>query len=115
MILKKMIRAICWIIECCGALVAAAGLVLLYVSWLAYLKAGAWPANDVQVLWDNLQSQWPNVDWSTVQKTMNSIPAAVLKLPLWIVFLVVGGSTYLLGVIGADGLDESMSINKKAR
>jgi hypothetical protein len=107
---KKLGRAVCWIFEGCGALATAAGVVLIYVSSLAWLKFGTWPPNDVQVFWDNMHSQWPHVEWIiNVQKILVLAPAIVLNLPLWMAFLIVGGSIYFIGFVGGRLLDDSVS------
>src|SRR5271154_49855 len=59
-VIKRIGRTIAWIIEGCGALVAAAGVVLLYILLLAWLKSGVWPAYDLQMLWDQ---KHPHVEW----------------------------------------------------
>ena len=108
MIFKKIGRAICWVIVGCGALVASAGVVYLYVSVLAWLKIGIWPSYDLQMFWDAIHSQWPHIEWTRAQKLIDLVPEVVVKLPLWIAFLVVGGSVYILGFLGVRVLDESI-------
>ena len=79
---------------------AAAGLVLLYVSSLARLRFGEWPVNSIRILLDNMHSQWPNADWiAKLKGTIYLFPVTILDAPLWIIFLVIGGSIYLLGWI----------------
>jgi hypothetical protein len=105
MIIKNIGRAICWIIEGCGALIAAAGLVYVYVSFLAWLKFGVWPSYDLQMFWTAAHSQWPQVGWMGSPKIIGLVPPAILKLQMWIVFLIVGGSMYIVGGLGKMGLD----------
>jgi len=114
-IFKKIGRAICWVVEGCGALLAAAGVVYLYVSGLAWLKSGIWPSYDLQSLWDAVQSQWPQIEWKGVQKTLDLAPAVILKLPVWIAFLIVGGSIYILGLLVDLVLDDSMYTTKNSK
>jgi hypothetical protein len=86
------------IIEGCGILVAAAGLVLLYVLLLARIKFGEWPANSIRILLDNMHSQWFDADWMTkLQNAAQVFPATILDASLWILFLVVGGAIYFCG------------------
>lgn len=113
---KKLGRAVCWIFEGCGALATAAGVVLLYVSSLAWLKFGTWPPNDVQVFWDNMHSQWPYVEWIiNVRKILVLAPAIVLNLPLWMAFLIVGGSIYFIGFVGGRVLDDFVNTAATAK
>jgi hypothetical protein len=113
---QKCGRAMCWLVEGCGALVAAAGAVLLYVSSLAWLKTGTWPPSDLQMFWGNMHSQWPQIEWIVgAQKIVDSLPTAILTLPLWITFLSVGGSIYILGFVGNSGFYYSTGARKKAK
>jgi hypothetical protein len=109
-IFKKIGRPICWAVEGCGALVASAGVVYLYVSALVWLKSGIWPSYDLQLFWDAMQSQWSHVEWMGAQKIIDLVPAVILKLPVWIAFLIVGGSIYILGFLGNLVLDDSTYI-----
>jgi len=93
-VFKKLGRAIAWIIEGCGALVAAAGVVLLYLSFLAWLKSGVWPAYDLQMLWDEMQRR---VEWKSAQRIIEMAPTVLLRLPLWIAFLIIGAGVIALG------------------
>jgi hypothetical protein len=102
-VFKKLGRAIAWIIEGCGALVAAAGVVLLYLSLLAWLKSGVWPAYDLQMLWDEMQQR---VEWKSAQRIIEMAPAAPLRLPLWIAFLIIGAGVNILGFLGNRALDD---------
>jgi hypothetical protein len=96
--IRKIGRGIGLIIEGCGTLVAAAGLVLLYVSLLARIKIGEWPANSIRILLDNMHSQWSDADWMTkLQNAAQVLPATILDAPLWTFFLVVGGAIYFCG------------------
>jgi hypothetical protein len=107
--LKKAGRSIGWIIEACGALGAAAGLVLLYVSLLARLKFGEWPAYDLRTLFDNAHSQWPSLQLTTtLPKVVEKMPTILLSAPAWVPFLAVGASIYLLGLIGVRIFDEAI-------
>jgi hypothetical protein len=96
--IRKIGRGVGLIIEGCGTLVAAAGLVLLYVSLLARIKFGEWPANSVRILLDNMHSQWSDADWMTkLQNAAQVFPATILDAPLWTFFLMVGGTIYFCG------------------
>ena len=96
--IRKIGRGTGLIIEGCGTLVAAAGLVLLYVSSLARIKFGEWPANSIQVFLDNIHSQWPDAECMTkLQNAAQVLPATILDAPLWTFFLVVGGAIYFCG------------------
>jgi hypothetical protein len=96
--IRKIGRVIGLIIEGCGTLVAAAGLVHLYVSFLARIKFGEWPANSIKSLLDNMHSQWSDADWITkLQNATQVFPTAILDAPLWTCFLVVGGAIYVCG------------------
>ncbi len=115
MIFRKIARALCWVIEGSGALVADVGVVLLYVLSLAWLKFGFWPPNDLQTFWSNMQLQWPNTEWAAVQKIIDSMPSAILRAPLWLTFLIIGAIIYIFGFVGAAVLDDFSSITKKAK
>jgi hypothetical protein len=96
--IRKIGRGTGLTIEGCGILVAAAGLVLLYVSLLARIKFGEWPANSIGILLDNMHSQWSDADWITkLQSAAQVFPATILNAPLWAFFLVVGGAIYFCG------------------
>jgi hypothetical protein len=114
-IFKNIGRAICWVIEGCGALVASAGVVCLYVSGLAWWKSGIWPSYDLQSFWDAVHSQWPHVEWMGMQKKIYLAPVVILKLPVWVAFLIVGGSIYILGLLGNLVLDHSMYTTKNSK
>lgn len=114
MIFKKIGRAICWAVEGCGTLLTAAGVVYLYVSGLAWLKSGIWPSYDLQSLWDAVQSQWPQIEWMGVQKKIDLAPAVIPKLSVWLAFLIVGGSVYILGLLGNLFLNASMYTTKNS-
>jgi hypothetical protein len=107
MILKRLGLWMFWTIEACGALVAAAGLVLLYVSCLAWLKFGSWPGTDVQMFWDNLHTQWPQVRWASVQEIFERVPITLRELPLWAAFLGLGASIYVPALVGIRILDDA--------
>jgi hypothetical protein len=106
-IFKKTGLAICWVIECCGALVASAGVVYLYISFLAWLKFGFWPSYDLQMLWEALHTQWPHAEWLGSQKIIDLVPLFLRNLPTWIVFLSLGGFIYILGFLGDRDFEES--------
>ena len=106
--------AIFWIVEVCGALVAAAGLVLLYVSSLVWLRSGVWPPDDLQLLWHNVHSQWPHVEWDSVQRIMDSVPGFVLKLPLWIPFFMIGTCIYILGLVGVRAFSSDVRFTSES-
>jgi hypothetical protein len=88
--------------------------VYLYVSGLAWLKSGICPSYDLQSLWDAVQSQWPQIQWMGVQKKIDFAPAVILKLPVWLAFLIVGGSVYILGLLGNLVLNVSMYTTKNS-
>ena len=102
MIFKRIWRSIFWMTEGFGALVGSAGIVLLYVSWLAWLKTGTWPAYDLQMLWADLHFQLPHVGWIG-----DPVWAVILKLECWIAFLITGGVLFILGAVGEGVLDRS--------
>jgi len=108
MIFKRTLRSIFWIIEGSGALVGSAGIVLLYVSSLAWLKGGIWPAYDLLALWTNLHFQLPHAEWIGA-----SVLAVILKMECWIAFLIVGGVLFILGATGERVLDASIHRAKK--
>ena len=103
MIFKRIGRSIFWIIEGCGALVGSAGIVLLYVSWLARLKTGTWPTYDLQMFWADLHLQPPHAGWIG-----ESVWAVILKMECWIAFLIVGGGLFILGYVGEGILDNAL-------
>src|ERR1700722_7267480 len=108
-IFKKAGRSRGWIIEACGALGAAAGLVLLYVSFLTRLKFGEWPTFDLKTLGDNAHSQWPSLQFTTtLQKALDTLPTIFLNAPAWAPLLVVGGGIYILGFVSVRIFDESI-------
>jgi hypothetical protein len=115
MIFKRTGLWMFWIIEACGALVTAAGLVLLYVSCLAWLKFGSWPGTDVQMFWDNLHTQWPQVHWASVQMVFDRVPIIVRQLPLWAAFLGLGASIYVPALIGVRILGDASYVFKKQK
>jgi len=106
-IFKKIGRAICWVIECCGVLVASTGVLYLYISFLARLKFGIWPRYDLQMFREALHSQWPHAEWLGSQKIIDLVPSFLLNLPTWIVFLSLGGFLYILGLLGDRDFEES--------
>jgi hypothetical protein len=105
MIFKNIGRVICWVMEGCGALLAAAGLVYLYLSFLGWLKFGIWPSYDLQTFWTAAHNQWPQVAWLGSEKLIGFVPAAILKLQMWIFLLIVGAPIYIIGILGKVGLD----------
>jgi hypothetical protein len=108
-IFKRAGRSIGWIIEACGALGAAAGLVLLYVSCLARLKFGEWPTYNLKTLSDNVHSHWPSLQLTTtLQKAVDTLPTIFLNAPAWAPFLIVGGGIYILGIGSVWIFDESI-------
>jgi hypothetical protein len=102
MIFKRIARSIFLIIEGLGALVGSAGIVLLYVSSLAWLKTGTWPVYDLQMLWADLHLQPPHVEWIGAP-----LLALIPKVECWIAFLIVGGFLFILGFVGEGRLDGS--------
>jgi hypothetical protein len=109
MIFKRIGRAIFWIIEVCGALLGAAGIVMLYVSWLAWLKTGIWPDYDLQALWIDLHFKLPHTEWLG-----ESLSAVILTLPSWIAFLIVGGVLFILGAVCEGRLDDYAQFAEEA-
>jgi hypothetical protein len=108
MIFKKIGRSIFWIIEVCGALVGAAGIVLLYISWLAWLNTGTLPPYDLQMLWADLHLQPPHSEWIG-----ESVLAGVMKFECWMVFLIIGGGLFILGSVGERLFDNSIWLAQK--
>jgi hypothetical protein len=102
MIFKRIARSIFWIIEGCGALVGSAGIVLLYVSSLTWLKTSTWPAYDLQMFWADLRLQPPHAEWIGA-----SLLALIPKVECWIAFLIVGGFLFILGFVGEGSLEGS--------
>ena len=102
MIFKRIARSIFLIIEGLGALVGSAGIVLLYVSSLAWLKTGTWPVYDLQMLWADLHLQPPHAEWIGA-----SLLALIPKVECWIAFLIVGGFLFILGFAGDGSLEGS--------
>ena len=102
MIFKRIARSIFWIIEGCGAVVGSARIVLLYVSLLAWLKTGTWPAYDLRTFWADVHLQSPHVEWMGA-----SLSALVPKVECWIAFLIVGGILFILGFVGEGSLEGS--------
>lgn len=102
MIFKRIGRLIFWIIECCGAVVGSAGIVLLYISLLAWLKTGTWPAYNLQMFWTDFHLQPPQVEWIGA-----SLLALIPKVECWIAFLIVGGGLFILGFVAEGVLDNS--------
>jgi len=43
MVLKKIGRIICWVITACGALLISAGILMLFIASLGWLRSGVWP------------------------------------------------------------------------
>lgn len=108
-IFEKVGRSIGWIVEACGALGAAVGLVLLYVSFLARLKFGEWPAYNLKTLGDNAHLQWPSLELTTtLQKALDTMPVIFLNAPAWAPFLIVGGGIYILGLVSVRIFDKSI-------
>ena len=103
MIFKRIWRSIFWMTEGFGALVGSAGIVLLYVSWLAWLDTHTWPAYDLRAFWADLHFQTPQVEWIGA-----SLSALIPKLECWIAFLIVGGVLFVLGAVGEGVLDNSL-------
>jgi len=62
-----------------------------------------------------MQSQWPQIEWTAVQKIIDSMPAVILKFPLWVAFLIVGGIIYIPGFVGTSILDYTTYITRKAK
>jgi hypothetical protein len=100
MIFRRIARSIFLIIEGLGALIGAAGIVLLYVSSLAWLKTGTWPAYNLQTLWADLRLQPPHAEWIGA-----SLLGLIPKVECWIAFLIVGGFLFILGFVGDGSLD----------
>jgi hypothetical protein len=100
--MKGIARTIFLIIEGLGALIGSAGIVLLYVSVLAWLKTGTWPAYDLQTFWADLHFSPLHVDWMGA-----SLSALIPKVECWIAFLIVGGFLFILGFVGEGSLERS--------
>ena len=102
MIFKRIARWVFWIIEGCGALVGSAGIVVLYISLLAWLKTSTWPAYNLQMLWADLHLRPPHVEWIGA-----SLLTLIPKVECWIAFLIVGGFLFILGFVGDGRLEGS--------
>jgi len=103
MIFNRIARSIFLIMEGLGALVGSAGIVLIYISLLAWLKTGTWPAYDLQMLWADLHLQPPpHAEWMGA-----SLLALIPKVECWIAFLIVGGFLFILGFVGDGSLEGS--------
>jgi hypothetical protein len=108
-VFKKAGRSISWIVEACGAFIAAIGLLLLYLSLLARLQSGEWPVSDLKMLCDNARAQWPTLQLITkLQNAVDSAPTIILNAPAWAPFIIAGGVIYILGLVGVKKFDESI-------
>jgi hypothetical protein len=95
MVLKRIGRIICWLITGCGAILVSAGILMLFIASLAWLRSGVWPDYDLGMLWDALHLR----PWN-VQELIDSTLALVPTLPLWAIAAIVGGSMYIVGSAG---------------
>ena len=95
MVLKKIGRIMCWVITACGALLISAGILMLFIASLAWLRSGVWPYYDLRMLWEELHLR----PWN-VQEIIDSALALVPTLPLWAAAAFVGGSMYIVGSVG---------------
>ncbi len=81
----------------------------MYVSSLTRLKSGKWPSDTILSAWKTLHSQWPHDRWIVrVQEGVNSLPAVLLNLPLWVPLLFVGGCIFTIGFIALSLIEESI-------
>ena len=103
MIFNRIARSIFLIMEGLGALVGSAGIVLVYISVLAWLKTGTWPAYNLQMLWTDLHLQPPHVGW--MGASLLSLLSLIPKVECWIAFLIVGGFLFVLGFVGDGSLE----------
>jgi len=58
------------------------------------------------MLWDEMH---PHIEWKGMQKIVEMAPAVLLRLPLWIAFLIVGAGVNILGFLGNRALDNPIS------
>ena len=83
---------------------------MLYLSLLAWLKSGAWPTYDLQMLWDEMQQR---VEWKSAQRIIEMAPTVLLRLPLWIAFLIIGAGVNALGFLGNRALDDPIKLRER--
>src|SRR6516164_8889704 len=92
MVLKKIGRLICWVVTACGVFLVSAGILMLFIASLAWVRSGVWPYYDVRMFWDALHLR----PWN-VQELVDSLLALVPTLPLWAAAGIVGVSMYIVG------------------
>ena len=63
-------------------------------------------AYDLQMLWDEMHQR---IEWKSAQRIIEMAPAALLRLPLWIAFLIIGAGVNILGFLGNRILDNPTS------
>jgi len=109
MVLKKIGRIICWIITACGALLISAGILMLFIASLGWLRSGVWPYYDLRMLCEELQLR----PWN-VQEIIDSALALVPTLPLWAAAASVGGSMYIAGSVGYAVINAYIQLAQRA-
>ena len=107
--LEKIGRIICWIITACGALLISAGILMLFIASLAWLRSGVWPYYDLRMLWEELHLR----PWN-VQEIIDSALALVPTLPLWAAAAFVGGSMYIVGSVGYAVINAYIQLAQRA-
>ena len=109
MVFKKIVRIICSVITACGAIVISAGILMLFIASLAWLRSGVWPHEDLRMLWDELHLR----PWN-VREIIDSAVALVPTLPLWAVAAFVGGSMYIVGSVGYGVINAYIQLDQRA-
>ncbi len=108
MVLKKIGRIICWVTAACGVFLASAGILMLFIPSLAWLRSGVWPDYDLRMLWDALHLQ----PWN-MQEIIDSGLALIPTVPLWAAALIVGGSLYVVGRVGYGVINAYIELAQK--
>ncbi len=61
MVFKTIGQILCWLIAACGAILASAGVLMLGISLLGWVRSGTWPDYDLRMLWNDLHLKPWNV------------------------------------------------------
>src|SRR5262245_56310402 len=109
MVLKRIGRIICWVTTASGAIIISAGVLMLFITSLSWLRSGVWPHYDLRMLWDELHlGPW------NVQEIIDSVLTLVPTLPLWAVAALVGGSMYIVGSVGSKVINAYIQLAQTA-
>jgi hypothetical protein len=93
-------RGIGYVFEVAGIFVTAAGLVLLYASWLGRIKFGEWPHNTLGILSNNLNAQWPGIGRVALSQREVNVLSLLISLQLfWLTFLALGAVVSAFGFL----------------